>query len=68
MRPHGSRECTQRFAHPLPSFEETFAISNTRMSCGKRTSGEARHTFPTTAGKPGASCYGMRSQRAWLER
>ena len=66
MRPMAVRECTQRFAYPLPSLEETFAISNTRVSCEKRTSGESEAHVSHTAGKPGASCYGMRSPRAWL--
>src|SRR5262249_43166442 len=49
---HGSGACTQHFAHPVPSLEATFAISNTRMSCGKRTSSVLEAHWPHTAGQP----------------
>ena len=42
---HGSGVCTQHFTQPVPSLEATFAISNTRMSCGKRTSGVLEATL-----------------------
>ena len=45
----------QRFAHLVPSLEATFAISNTRMSCGKQTSGVLEAHCPHPAGKPSRS-------------
>ena len=54
---HGSGEWTQRFAHPVPSLEATFAISNTRVSCGKQTADGIEAHFSRTAGK--SSCCAM---------
>ena len=47
---HGSGECTQRLAHPVPSLEETCTFSNTWAPCGKRALGviEAHFSHPAS--------------------
>ena len=47
---HGSGECTQRLAHPVPSLEETCTFSNTWAPCGQRALGviEAHFSHPAS--------------------